>query len=47
MLTLIELLVLCGSYNYAQRLAIRNVGHFKAPTYQVTEPFIKCYVVQI
>ena len=30
-----------------QRLAIRNVGQFEAPTYQVTEPFIKCYVVQI
>jgi len=28
-------------------LAIRNVGHFKAPTYQVTAPFVKCYVVQI
>lgn len=30
----------------ANRLAIRNVGHFEAPTYKVTEPFIKCYIFQ-
>jgi hypothetical protein len=35
------------SYNDAQRLAIRNVGHFEIPTYQVTKLFIKCYVVLI
>src|SRR5690554_51763 len=33
--------------NRCQRVAIRNVGHFEAPTYQVTAPFIKCYTVQI
>jgi len=27
-------------------VAIRNVGHFKAPVCQVTEPFINCYIVQ-
>jgi len=26
-------------------MAIRNVGHFEAPIYQVAKPFIKCYVV--
>jgi len=30
-----------------QRMAIRNEGHLKAPIYQVTIPFIKCYIVQI
>jgi len=34
-------------YSCQQRMAIRNVGHFEAPTYQVAKPFIKCYVVQI
>ena len=29
------------------RSAIRNVGHFKASSYQYTKPFVKCNVVQI
>jgi len=33
--------------NTPQRMAIRNVGHFEAPNCQDTEPFIKCYIVQI
>jgi hypothetical protein len=33
-------------FNVCQRSAIRNVGHFETPTYQVAKPFIKCYVVK-
>ncbi|SHK06104.1 hypothetical protein SAMN05216293_0142 [Flagellimonas taeanensis] len=36
-----------GFYNFTYRMAIRNVGHFEAPTYEVTMSFIKCYIVQI
>ena len=34
-----------GMSYLAQRLAIGNVGHFEASTYQVTKPFIYRYLV--
>jgi hypothetical protein len=38
---------LAVGYNEAQRLEIRNVGHFEALYFQATKPSIKCYIVQI